>query len=186
MGRLSSEALYCLVVLFHQRIAFSLQMQFKENAVLLTRLPLVISNILWEDILWNRPKNSCINLNLIDCIPPFPCISTDEHKMHSLVLVQTGKDASLFFVTELNNPFKNKKKSLIHISSTSSSGTDFPSFLTLFSWFPIFLAVHCLLTLLLPAQSPISLWEKAYQLSFIFHLLLDPMSKLTFCCCAVN
>jgi len=74
-------------------------MQSEENAVILTRLLLVISNVLQE--ICGTAKYSWYQSNLIDCIAPSPCISTEEYKtymleMHSLVLLQLGERCFTF------------------------------------------------------------------------------------------
>lgn len=97
---------YCRCCFISELFLFLLA--FKENAVILTRLLLVISNILCE--VCGTAENSLYQ-SLIDCIPPFPCISTEEYKVYtlqmpSLFLFQLGKRYFTSFVTMLNNPLK--------------------------------------------------------------------------------
>lgn len=142
---------WIIVAVVSSQISFSFWLAFKENAVILTKLLLVISNILCE--ICGTAENSLYQSELDRLSSSIPCISTEEYKMYalqmpSLVLFQLGKRYFTSFVTMPNNPLKKK---LIHISSISC----FPS--------------NSFLITCLPAQSPFSISEKAWcQLSCIF------------------
>lgn len=55
-----------------------------------------------------------ISLNLVDCVPPFPCISTEEYRAYTCKgafsgFSPAGEKMLHFFVTVLNNPLKKTK-----------------------------------------------------------------------------